>query len=116
MNRLKKSQGISLVEVLATIVILSIITVTIWGFLVNSIQINEREVRKAELQQEANLIFFNIQKYHTKYNIKLSTKNDNSELIINALDIESGKTYEAVFNNSNYLYYLPDDFAIDQTL
>lgn len=116
MNRLKKSQGISLVEVLATIVILSIIIVTIWSFLVNSFQINEREVRKAELQQEANLIFYNIQKYHTKYNIKLTTNKDNSELNINAFDIDSGKTYNAVFNNSKYLYYLPDDFAIDQTL
>lgn len=116
MNRLKESQGFSLVEVLATIVILSIITVTIWGFLVNSIQINEREVRKAELQQEANSIFFSIQKYHTKYNIKLSTNHDNSELIIKAFDIESGKTYDAVFNNNNYLYYLSDDFTLDQKL
>lgn len=116
MNKLKNSQGISLVEVLATIVILSIITISLWGFLVNSIQINEREVKKVELQQEINLIFFNIQKYHTKYETKLSTNNDKSELLITAFDTESRKTYTTTFNNNNYLYYIPDDFATNQTL
>lgn len=61
---IKKQNGMTLVEVLATLVIASLVTILIWTTISISIKYNVFETKKLQLQQEANRIITEIQRYH----------------------------------------------------
>ncbi|NYF25031.1 type II secretion system protein J [Sporosarcina sp. JAI121] len=57
-------RGITLVELLATIVLVSIVMVLIWNTISISMKYNLAETKKLHLQQEANYIITEIQRIH----------------------------------------------------
>lgn len=105
---LKNEKGLTLVEVLATLVLFSIIAITIWNFFFQTINHNEREVTQNQLQREANLIVNTIQNFHTKYTItEISNVNNDLEsyIQIEAYDKENGKAIPPTkFENSDIKY------------
>lgn len=66
MKNLKNERGITLMELLAALIIFMIFGGIIWGFFFQSLKINETEVTKQQLKQEANLIIASIQEAHIK--------------------------------------------------
>ncbi|SFB16370.1 MULTISPECIES: type II secretion system protein [unclassified Bacillus (in: firmicutes)] len=65
---MKNQKGITLIEVLATLAILSLVSTLIYGVFIGSQQNFKRISTKTSLSQEANLIVATIKNYHTKNN------------------------------------------------
>lgn len=63
---MKNQKGITLIEVLATLAILSLVSTLIYGVFIGSQQNFHRISTKTSLSQEANLIVATIKNYHTK--------------------------------------------------
>ena len=59
-------RGITLVEVLATLVLLSLVTGVIWSTISLSAKLNVAETSTLRLQQESNYIIAELQKIHRK--------------------------------------------------
>lgn len=59
-------RGITLVEVLATLVLLSLVTGVIWSTISQSAKLNVAETSTLRLQQESNYIIAELQKIHRK--------------------------------------------------
>ena len=101
-------KGVTLVELLATLVIFGIFSSIIWAFLFQTIKINEVELSKNQLQQEANIIINALDEVHRKsseytieYNsneIIITDKNSsqivfsNPQIDYNLYPLQSGKT------------------------
>lgn len=74
---MKKEKGITLIELLATVSILFIITSIIFGVLISSNKNYRNVTEKVNLDQEANIILTTIKSYHQKqelHSIDPSTK------------------------------------------
>jgi len=94
-------RGITLVELLVALVLLGFISIIIWSFFFQALNLNDREVTKNHLQQEANLIVNTIQQLHTKSTItSIVPSNSNRTLTIYYDD------RKAVFENKNILYII----------
>lgn len=59
-------KGVTLVELLATIVIFGIFSTIIWAFLSQTMKTNEVEISKNQIQQEANIILNALDEVHRK--------------------------------------------------
>ena len=105
-------KGLTLVELLAGIVILAIISVCLWSIFHNSMNHNNREVSKNQLQQEANIIINTIQNLHTKHKItQLVVDENNSSFTIYYLDRNQNNIIQNTkFNKKNIKY----EFCADQ--
>ena len=64
MKQLSKQNGISLVEVLAIIVIVSIVSSLIYNIMFSGMNFSEKESRKATLQQQSNYVLVVWREYH----------------------------------------------------
>ncbi|MBO1514751.1 PulJ/GspJ family protein [Metabacillus bambusae] len=64
---LKHQNGLTLIEVLATLAILSTLLVLIWGVLLNGFNYSKKAQETVLLQQEANLIVTKLTKIHQSY-------------------------------------------------
>ncbi len=89
---IRSQRGISLVEVLVTLVILSLIGTIVWSVFFQGYRFSQKAVTKNMLQQEANLVVTNLTKIHQtskQYSISTTdpdctitvtyTKQDNSQ-------------------------------------
>lgn len=68
----KNQRGLTLVEVLATLVILSIAGVLIWSIFFQGLKFSQNAVSKNMMIQEANIVISNLKKIHqtsSEYNI-----------------------------------------------
>ncbi|EKN65870.1 hypothetical protein BABA_18287 [Neobacillus bataviensis LMG 21833] len=65
---MKSEKGITLIELLATLSILLIISSLLYGVLIGVKKTQENISNKNSLNQEANLIFSTIKRYHQKEN------------------------------------------------
>ncbi|MFC4356002.1 type II secretion system protein J [Chryseomicrobium palamuruense] len=72
-SSIHNQKGITLVEILAAIVIVSFLTVIIWRFFFQTIDYNTYAVTEQTLQQEANVILAKLQAEHTKNTIHALT-------------------------------------------
>nr|WP_269136027.1 prepilin-type N-terminal cleavage/methylation domain-containing protein [Sporosarcina cyprini] len=61
---LKKQDGMTLVELLATLLLSSVIILLIWTTIAISMKYNVTETKKLQMQQEANYIITDIQRIH----------------------------------------------------
>lgn len=79
----KNERGMTLIEILATLILISIICVAIWSTISIVTKNNVGEVTSLRLQQEANYIITSLQQVHRKcanYNLSItSTKVEVSE-------------------------------------
>jgi len=99
-------EGVTLLELLATITLAGIIIVLISNFFSQANEYNERETIKNQLQQESNLILNTIQQWHTKYNItEISNVTSNTESYVKIVARDKkGKPYIETFNKQNINY------------
>ncbi|GEM_PF-5692172 len=74
-NEKLNQKGITLVELLAVLVLITLVTAIIWTTISISFKHTEVETTKLQLQQEANLVITKLQAAHRKgecYNISIS--------------------------------------------
>lgn len=97
---LKQNQnGLSLIELLATIAIVSIIGGIIWSVFFQGVKYSNNAVTINQMQQEANIITTRLKEIHLtsdKYSIV-----SNNGIITVLFDDKYGASQEVVFENSN---------------
>lgn len=101
MNFIKKDNGLTLVELLATVVILGIVSILIFSFMVNGINQSESQKEKANLQQQANYVLTVWKEYHEdgiEYEISISNNNQTIKFI--------SSTNQTIIEKSSMKYYL----------
>lgn len=106
----RSDKGITLVEILAAIVIVSFLTIIIWRFFFQTIDYNSYAVTEQSLQQEANVILATLQAEHTRNTIHvLYLKN-------NGLYAKVGDscTEISISSKPGIVYILPD--AVNRTV
>lgn len=93
---MKNEKGITLVELIAALAIVGIITVVIASVLMTGTSSADRTTSKQELQQEANYIVEVIRAEYLKkenHEIKIKVNNTEEKLIINNKVISQGYNY-----------------------
>ena len=104
---LSKEEGITLIEVLATLTILSIISILIYGVLNNGLDYSKKSQKNVALQQEMNILITTFTKLHEsndKYEIVWDSNPDASKIQLITKDT-SGKILKAIeFANADYVY------------
>jgi len=98
-------KGITLVELLAALALLGVISVLIWNLFFQATNFNERAITKNQLQQEANLIVHTIQQIHTKSTITSITSGTNTNAN-ESLTIYYNNTKPEIFYNQDIKYIL----------
>lgn len=94
----QNEKGITLIELLATLVLFGIFSTIIWAFFFQSTQANNSELTKNELQQEANLIISTLQEVHKKsssYKVILSE---------DSLEVDSDTVGTYIFDKPDFTY------------
>ena len=91
MNR--GEQGITLVETLATLVIISIIGVTIWSVFFQGYQYSEKSISKNSMIQEANLLITDLTEIHQSSN-KYVLENSNCKIKVTIDDTLPAREFE----------------------
>lgn len=72
---LRKQNGMTLVEVLAVLILSSLVVLLIWTTVMTSIKYNVTETKKLRMQEEANYIITEVQRIHrqcSQYEITVS--------------------------------------------
>jgi prepilin-type N-terminal cleavage/methylation domain-containing protein len=107
---LTNEDGITLIELLATLAILSIVSVLLYGVLLNGFHYSKKSQEKVSIQQEMNIIVTSITKFHESYEtyeIKVDHNPDASK--IQLIGKDSGTVVKTIeLSNSNYEYSLFD--------
>ncbi|WNS74472.1 prepilin-type N-terminal cleavage/methylation domain-containing protein [Bacillus sp. DTU_2020_1000418_1_SI_GHA_SEK_038] len=97
---LKQNQnGLTLIELLAIISILSIVGVIIWSVFFQGVKYSNNAVTRNQMQQEANIITTKLKEIHLtseKYSIV-----SNNGIIAVTYDDKNGTSQEVIFENSN---------------
>jgi len=75
---LKKQDGMTLVEVLATLLLSSLVIMLIWTTVAITMKYNLTETKKLQMQQDANYIITDIQRIHRKYDCYQIIKQENN--------------------------------------
>lgn len=93
---MKNQRGVSLIETLAVIILLSIVSIFLFSTLTSSFKNFERTSTKQKLQQEGNYITEVVRNEYLKSgttSIELKVDNTKKELSMNGSVISSGYTY-----------------------
>lgn len=94
----KNERGLTVIEVLATLTILSIIGVVIWNAFFQGYNYSQTAVSKNSMQQEANLIITSLTRIHqtsTEYTISNPNK---------TIEVNSSNGHTIKFENSQMEY------------
>lgn len=94
--------GVTLVEVLVTLALVSLVAATLWSMLMVSSKYHVTETKKTHLQQEANRIIVEIQKSHRKclsYTLAISA----DQIMISNCERENKNSVDTVFEG-NFIY------------
>lgn len=98
---MRNQRGITIVELLATITILSVVGLLVWGIFIQGTKFSGQAMTKNELTQEINIVTSNFKNIHQnadKYSIYLHTCSIKIEY---KEDMDRG---EVKFNNANICY------------
>lgn len=98
--------GLTLVELLAVLVLISLVTGVIWSTMSISIKHNTIETTKLQLQQEANLIITKLQNTH-RYNDCYLLTMQSDRIEVNSCSGEEKPLHEVLSNGYSY------DFLIE---
>ena len=93
-------KGVTLLELLATLVIFGIFSTIIWAFLFQTMKTNEVEISKNQIQQEANIILKALDEVHRKSS-EYTIDYNSDEIIIRPIN-----SSPIVFTNSQIEYNL----------
>ncbi|MFC5603949.1 prepilin-type N-terminal cleavage/methylation domain-containing protein [Sporosarcina koreensis] len=112
---IKRQSGMSLVEVLVTLVLVSLVITLVWTTVLVSMKYNIVETKKLRWQQEANRIITEIQQYHRKcdtYDLMAThQKIQINHCIVNGVD----KGGEQIANDFYYAMYVDTDLAVEES-
>jgi prepilin-type N-terminal cleavage/methylation domain-containing protein len=114
-----KEDGVTLVELLGTLTILSIIIVLAYGVLMNGLNYSNKASEKTSLQKEANLLTNTITKLHEEeltYEIILDANPNASIIKLQGKDSTGTVTRGFEFSDSNFEYSLYDYSGSAETL
>lgn len=102
MKLLKRDEsGLTLIEVLATLTILSLISVTIWSVFFQGYNYSQKAISKNFMLQESNILFTNLKKTHQTL-IKYEIKSENCA--IKVTNLSKTPPQEQVFNHPNICF------------
>lgn len=101
-------RGLTLVEVLATVIILSIISILAWSIFFQGTEYSKKAVSKNQMQQEANVIIASLNSIH-KRSIEYSATSKDCILSVQYTTKSTTKT--EVFENSQ-MCIEANDFTI----
>jgi len=108
-KRLRNHDGITLIELLATLAIMSIVSILIYGVLFNGINYSEKSKETVSIQQEMNILVAKITKTHesyASYDIVVN-QNPNAKKIQLLGKDATGKTVRVIeISNDDYVYSL----------
>jgi prepilin-type N-terminal cleavage/methylation domain-containing protein len=96
----KSERGLTLIEVLVTVTILSFIGVLIWNIFFQGVKYSHDSVSKNQMQQEANIVVTYLTKTH-QISDKYTVNNSSCKIIVN-----SDKNGQKIFENSQLCYSL----------
>ncbi|MEH6995868.1 prepilin-type N-terminal cleavage/methylation domain-containing protein [Neobacillus drentensis] len=100
---MRSERGITLIEVLAAITILSIAGVTIWQVFFQGYQLSQRSVTKNMLQQESNIVISKLTNIHqTEEEYKIESVDCKIKVL------SKTNTEIEVFSNSQYCFQAED--------
>ena len=93
--------GITLVEVLATLTILSLISVSIWSVFFQGYNYSQKALSKNFMLQESNILFTNLKKTHQTL-IKYDIKSENCAIKVTNHTVTP--PHEQIFNQPNICF------------
>jgi prepilin-type N-terminal cleavage/methylation domain-containing protein len=111
---LNKQDGLTLIELLASLAILGFLLTLIYGIFINGINYSTKAKEVVMIQQEANILLTSLKEEHqNEKSYQLSVKKDPTKdryyIEINTLN-ESGVTINTItINNPKYSYQLFDE-------
>jgi prepilin-type N-terminal cleavage/methylation domain-containing protein len=112
MNKsLSNENGITLIELLATLAIVSFVSILLYGVLMDGFNYSKKSKEKVSLQQEMNIVVTSITKFHESYGsyeIKVDGPNSSKIQLIG-----TDKTIE--LSNPSYEYSLIDYKGVTET-
>lgn len=95
----KSERGITLIELLAAITILSFIGIIIWNAFFQGYQFSKKAISKNFMIQESNIVITNLTRIHQKSKQYTITNTDsNCEITISYID-KNGANQTEVYNN-----------------
>lgn len=111
---IKKQEGMTLIEVLATLLISSLVIMLIWTTVAISMKYNFVEMKKLRLQQEANRIITEIQQYHRQCEAYELTANHQEiqikHCVVNGVD----QGAKQIANDFYYAIYVDTDLELGE--
>lgn len=106
--KFKNERGLTLVEILATTLILALVSILLWGIFFQSTNYSKKAVSKNQLQQEANVIISSLNSIH-KRSIEYSVTVNSCSFSIQHTSNSGTKT--EVFENSQMCIKLSNSFT-----
>lgn len=108
-------RGISLVEVLVTLSILSLIGTIVWSVFFQGVNFSQRAVTKNTLQQEANFVITRLTKIH-QTSIQYSISNNTPDCAITVLFTKQDTSQQTeVFSQTGFCYSTDVSGTFDPT-
>ncbi|WP_419956023.1 PulJ/GspJ family protein [Neobacillus niacini] len=108
---LSNDDGITLIEVLATLAIMSIISILLYGVLMNGFDYSKKSQEKVSIQQEMNIVVTSITKFHESYrsyDIKIDHNPDARKIQLLGKDSAGTVVNTVELSNPDYEYSLYD--------
>ncbi len=105
MKQIKNETGLTLIEVLATITILSIVSVVIYNVFTSGLRYSSKAEETTLIQQEANYLLTLLKEQHEKTTnyYTITVENNHNIAILN-----KDRSNEIDVTNSQYLYQICD--------
>ncbi|MEH7381980.1 prepilin-type N-terminal cleavage/methylation domain-containing protein [Bacillus sp. JJ1533] len=106
---LRNSDGITLIELLATLAIFSIVSILIYGVLLNGMNYSEKSKDNVSRQQEMNILVTTITKAHetyASYDIVVDQSPDAHNIQLIGKDATGNIVHTVDIANENYVYSL----------
>lgn len=105
MNHMKNQAGITLIEVLAALTILSIVTVIIYNVFSNGLRYSSQAEDTVLIQEETNYLLTLLKEQHENAanDYTVTVENNQNTIILN-----KGRSNEMNATNSQYLYQICD--------
>lgn len=95
----KNEEGITLIELLLALTILSIVSILIWSVFNKGVEYTNNAITKNQLQQEANILITNLTKIHQSSNEYLIAVNNSCTITVEAQTNKSTEIYN--FDSQN---------------
>lgn len=99
----RDESGLTLIEVLLTLSILSIISVIIWGVFFQGFNFSQKAMSKNFMLQESNLLITNLKKTHQTL-VTYDIRSENCDIKVRNLTTTTTPAPEQIFNHPNICF------------